>query len=258
MKQLRHTVIRAGFDALYFTGAHHLLRPLLAGVGVVRLVELIPGRRRVLEAVVVAVVTLLVLIQPLYHDISSNQVLGRTDTRQLARDFLVKNYDPSLRVVIEPAVPNNFYRIEDQRTRKRQFVRGFIRDIRRAANIEAPDGVTTTYASTLNPEAIDKYRSQGFCLVATMSLIRGRAENAKVPEALAYYDRLQRESKQVYEISPFRADATPVPLHFDFSYNYYNRSYYRPGPVVRIYELDPVPPESDLDPIPLGYLGDAH
>jgi len=35
MKQLRHTVIRAGFDALYFTGAHHLLRPLLAGVGAI-------------------------------------------------------------------------------------------------------------------------------------------------------------------------------------------------------------------------------
>ena len=33
-----------------------------------------------------------------------------------------------------------------------------------------------------------------------MSLIRGRAENARVPEALAYYDRLERESKQVYEV----------------------------------------------------------
>lgn len=33
MKQLRNNVIKAGFDALYFTGAHHVLRPLLAGVG---------------------------------------------------------------------------------------------------------------------------------------------------------------------------------------------------------------------------------
>lgn len=33
MKQLRNNVIRAGFDALYFTGAHHVLRRLLAGVG---------------------------------------------------------------------------------------------------------------------------------------------------------------------------------------------------------------------------------
>jgi peptidoglycan/xylan/chitin deacetylase (PgdA/CDA1 family) len=35
MKQLRNNVIRAGLGALYFTGAHHLLRPLFAGVGVI-------------------------------------------------------------------------------------------------------------------------------------------------------------------------------------------------------------------------------
>jgi peptidoglycan/xylan/chitin deacetylase (PgdA/CDA1 family) len=35
MKQLRSNIIRAGFDALYFSGAYHLLRPLLAGVGVI-------------------------------------------------------------------------------------------------------------------------------------------------------------------------------------------------------------------------------
>ena len=33
MKQLRSNVIRAGLDALYFTGAHHLFRPLFSGVG---------------------------------------------------------------------------------------------------------------------------------------------------------------------------------------------------------------------------------
>jgi peptidoglycan/xylan/chitin deacetylase (PgdA/CDA1 family) len=35
MKQLRNNVIRAGLEALYFTGAHHLLRPVFAGVGAV-------------------------------------------------------------------------------------------------------------------------------------------------------------------------------------------------------------------------------
>jgi peptidoglycan/xylan/chitin deacetylase (PgdA/CDA1 family) len=33
MKQLRSNVIRAGLEALYLTGAHHLLRPVFAGVG---------------------------------------------------------------------------------------------------------------------------------------------------------------------------------------------------------------------------------
>ena len=35
MKQLRNNVIRLGLEALYFSGAHHLLRPLLSGVGAI-------------------------------------------------------------------------------------------------------------------------------------------------------------------------------------------------------------------------------
>src|ERR1700742_4608333 len=35
MKQLRNTVIRAGLEPLYFSGAHVLLRPILSGVGAI-------------------------------------------------------------------------------------------------------------------------------------------------------------------------------------------------------------------------------
>ena len=35
MKQFRNAVIRAGLGALYFSGAHHLLRPIFAGVGAI-------------------------------------------------------------------------------------------------------------------------------------------------------------------------------------------------------------------------------
>jgi len=35
MKQFRNNVIRAGLEALYFSGAHHLLRPIFAGVGAI-------------------------------------------------------------------------------------------------------------------------------------------------------------------------------------------------------------------------------
>jgi peptidoglycan/xylan/chitin deacetylase (PgdA/CDA1 family) len=35
MKQFRSNVIRAGLEALYLTGAHHLLRPVFAGVGTI-------------------------------------------------------------------------------------------------------------------------------------------------------------------------------------------------------------------------------
>jgi hypothetical protein len=211
---------------------------LLAAVGLVRLVQLLPTRSRVLQGLAIAAVTIGVLAHPIHADVRSMQVLGKQDTRQQARDYLVENYPGSLRAVIEPAVPTSFYRIDRSKSRKRQFVRGFIRDIRRSVNAEAPDGTTITYAASLNPEVIDQYRSKGFCLVMTMSLIRGRAENAKVPGALAYYDRLERESKLVYSVSPYKKGEDPVPLHFDFSYNYYPTAFERPGPEVKVYRLN--------------------
>jgi len=35
MKQIRNTMIRAGLDALYFSGAHRVLRPIFGGVGTI-------------------------------------------------------------------------------------------------------------------------------------------------------------------------------------------------------------------------------
>jgi hypothetical protein len=59
-----------------------------------------------------------------------------------------------------------------------------------------------------------------------------------VPEALAYDQRLERESAHLLHLSPFKPGRKPVPLHFDFSYNYYPTAYHRPGGVVDLYQLD--------------------
>src|SRR5436305_5585480 len=45
MKQFRDNVIRAGLEALYFTGAHHLLRPIFAGVGGIFMLHHVRPRR---------------------------------------------------------------------------------------------------------------------------------------------------------------------------------------------------------------------
>jgi peptidoglycan/xylan/chitin deacetylase (PgdA/CDA1 family) len=45
MKQFRNNVIRAGLGALYFSGAHYLLRPIFAGVGAIFMLHQVrPGR----------------------------------------------------------------------------------------------------------------------------------------------------------------------------------------------------------------------
>jgi peptidoglycan/xylan/chitin deacetylase (PgdA/CDA1 family) len=45
MKQFRNTVIRAGLGALYFSGAHLLLRPIFAGVGAIFMLHHVRPRR---------------------------------------------------------------------------------------------------------------------------------------------------------------------------------------------------------------------
>src|SRR6202521_2756920 len=45
MKQFRSNVIRAGLGALYFTGAHYLLRPIFSGVGAIFMLHHVRPRR---------------------------------------------------------------------------------------------------------------------------------------------------------------------------------------------------------------------
>ena len=85
---------------------------------------------------------------------------------------------------------------------------------------------------------IDDYRLYGYCLVMTVNTVRERALETGDPDARAYYERLERESRVVREFSPYDDGAEPVPFSFDLSYNNYPPEYERPGPTVRIHRLD--------------------
>ncbi|MEX2196944.1 MAG: glycosyltransferase family 39 protein [Thermoleophilaceae bacterium] len=217
---------------------------MLAAVAIVRASELVRDRPRLQLAVLGALVAG-VLAQPLAADVRTGQLLGRTDTRALAREYLRLNYPRRLRAIVEPAVPARWYRLSRPGRRaplsRKQFVRGFAEDVAETR---------LDYAAALRPERIDLYREFGFCVVVTMSVIRGRAENDEVPQALAYYERLEREADLVREFSPYEDGAEPPDFHFDLSYNYYPTAFERPGPVVKIYELDDC--EQQLGPVPEG------
>ena len=77
---------------------------------------------------------LLLLWQPLAADARSMAVLGKRDTREIARQWLVENEPRELRIIIEPAVPERYYwPVIDGRPQKRdraQFIGDYIRDIR--------------------------------------------------------------------------------------------------------------------------------
>jgi 4-amino-4-deoxy-L-arabinose transferase-like glycosyltransferase len=189
-----------------------------------------PPRYGFASAVALAVLVAIALAQPFAAGARTAVLLGRADTRQIARDWLVRNHPGALRVVIEPAVPARYYRRQGRgglRGRK-AFVRGF-------AKHQAETRVQ--YPSLLKPQYVDAYRRMGFCLVMTMSVIKDRAVTAELGPALAYYDRLARESDVVFHASPYDRGATPPRFDFDLSYNYYPPAFRRPGPEVTIYRL---------------------
>jgi hypothetical protein len=206
---------------------------LLAGYAAVRAIELVRVRARRLEWPAIAAAAVLLLWQPLAADARSMAVLGKRDTREIARQWLVENEPRELRIIIEPAVPERYYwPVVGGRPQKRersQFIGDYIRDIRET-HVE--------YGRTLRPGVLDRYRRQGYCMVMTMGLIRGRADTAGDKQALAYYERLERESELVFAVSPFRADEEPAGFSFDTSYSYYSPAYERPGPDIRIYRLN--------------------
>jgi len=238
---------------------------LLCAVGLVQLASVLRSPPR-LEPVALALLTLVLLAQPLAADVRTAAVLGREDTRNAARDFLVAHYPPGARVAIEPAlpvVPDVYYRtrpgdpgyetaevctglgkglpaagrrpppclpIEAER-----FPRQFLRDVRRATT--EPEGGPNANLTMLRPELIDRYRAQGYCTVVTMSTVRERAENAGDRRVLGYYRRLERESDLVFVRSPYRRSTHPPQFDFDLSFNYYPTVFKRPGPIVRIYRL---------------------
>jgi hypothetical protein len=183
-------------------------------------------RARLLESALLVALCVLALAQPVAADWRSARLLGRVDTRSLARAWLTSRFPPQLRIVVEPEVPANFHRAGGGEV---LFMRHFEREAKARRR---------HYSDTLEPTTLERYRASGYCLGMTLSYVRGRVEKDLDPGAIDYYRRLERESRLVYRATPARAGAKPPPFHFDLSYNGYPAELMRPGPEVRILRLD--------------------
>lgn len=113
MKQLRNNVIRAGLDALYFTGAHHVLRPILAGVGTIFMLHHVrPARddmfqpNRHLEITPDFLREVLAHVRALGVDIvSMDEAHRRMRERDFARRFACFTFDDGYRDNRDHALP---------------------------------------------------------------------------------------------------------------------------------------------------------
>ncbi len=218
-----------------------------AGMALVRAVAARAPRPAALAVATAVVVAL--LAQGLVTTIHNDRVLAREDTRGEARAWLVANVPAGASVVLEPIVPGRWLQDPDRanpatpggdRWRLWDTTRADVDDFGRSL----PGGRTRfvkvdKYERTLRPELIDRYEAAGFCwvVIGSTQFARALAEPEAVPQAIAYYDALERRGERVARFSPYDAGADPPRFNFDWSFDYYPLAYARPGPEIDVYRL---------------------
>ena len=199
---------------------------LLAGVALAQAASAI-SRRPAVRAVALGLLLAVVLAQPLAADIRTARLFGNDDTRQMTRDYLLSTLPHNARVVVEPAVPPRYF---DGR-----LTLGF----RAPPRALVSGGTPQRFILSLEPSRIDAYRRAGYCTVLTFSTVAGRALQDRVEPAIAYYRRLERESRVVFRASPYRPEAERPPFHFDWSTHLFQpAAFVRPGPEIVVRRLD--------------------
>lgn len=223
---------------------------VLAAYMVIWLSERVPGLSTKAwgRAAALAVLVVALVLQGLIYSVHVDRVLSKTDTRGLARAWLVKNVPAGAKLVIEPVVLGSYlfdasgpYKGTPSGVRWIRYLAGKRNTKMSGEPIQGKPTVVKPedYVRLLRPPLIGTYQRGGYCWVMIGSTQYGRAlaVPADVPQAIAYYRKLKRDGKLVFEASPYKRGQGPVKFSFDWSFNFYPMAYGRPGPYVKIYQL---------------------
>jgi len=224
---------------------------LLAAYAAIELADRLGRRVPALKPTLVALGAVALCAQGIVYSLHIGQVLSREDTRNLAREWMVDHLPPRTKIVVEPVVPDawaqdigNPSRLTSKGDRWVKFPtsRSRIDPDNPTGPLLPPPGEIVhveDFERILVPGLVDEYAEQGYCWVVVGSTQRGRAEAEpeEVPQAIAYYRELERNSRLAYEASPYARGKGPVEFNFDWAFDYYPLAYHRPGPVMSIYRL---------------------
>ena len=227
---------------------------LLAAFAAVRAADIVRVSARV-RALLVAGAAILLAGQGLVYSVHLGRVLSRDDTRNIVREWMVRNVPAGSKIVVEPIVPNAWTTdpgrpprdpeaagLTPAGARWRKFLvsRTTVDDQGRKRR----GGVGRTisiedYERTTRPALIGSYARGGYCWVVIGSTQYGRAFAApeEVPKAIRYYRGLPRRGDLVYRVDPYKPGKGPVKFNFDWSFDFYPMAYERPGPTVIVYRL---------------------
>lgn len=179
----------------------------------------------------IVAVLAIALISPLAHVIHNDRVLSRSDTRTLAKQWILENVPKDEKIAFDLVGPPPYYRQNNAANGDPAFT---IRPLPRGTEIEK-------YAQNLSPEVLDSFERDGYCWVATASIQKGRVtkDPNKAPGAAAYFRALEERGTLEASFSPMKPgrEADLPRFNFDTSYNYYPLGFYRPGPQIDIRRL---------------------
>ncbi len=223
---------------------------VLAAYGAIELADRLGRISPALRPTIVAAAVVLLCGQGLVYSLHSGLVLSREDTRNIARDWMVKHVpaSPPAKIVVEPVVPDQWAQdigrpssLTKNGNRWNKYPISRRIDPATGEPVPGAAGIVNIedFERILRPEFIDDFEEKSYCWVVVGSTQRGRAEvePEAVPQALAYYKELERRSDVAYQVSPYSKGKGPVAFNFDWTFNYYPLAYNRPGPSVTIYRL---------------------
>jgi hypothetical protein len=221
---------------------------LLSAYAMLELAEGIGRRRRALRPTLLALAAILLVGQGVAASLHDGIVLSREDTRNSTRAWMVQHIPAGSKIVVEPVVPDSWASDVGAPNPATSNGNRWVKFSTSRLN-QLPDGTVVAgkgpilnvedYERSLTPRLIDIYERQRFCWVISGSTQRGRAEvePAVVPNALRYYAELEKRGEIVHTSSPYKDGQGPVDFNFDWSFDYYPRSYARPGPLMIVYRL---------------------
>ena len=199
---------------------------LLAALGAVRLTDAITERRGWSPTPLLVAVTILLCLQSVVHVARMNNLLGRTDTRAEAVQWMRDNLPIGTRfvnsgVLVRPMID------EDPSTRA----------VESRWQVTSLNGNQSTVGA--RPGMLDQYEEEGWCHVSASSLFYDRlfVDEHLMPAAAAYYRDLEARGEVVFRASPYRPGAEIVPFNFDWATNLYPFEFEQPGGEVIIYRL---------------------
>jgi len=222
---------------------------VLAAYAAIELADWLGRISPALRPTFVAAAVVLMCGQGLVYSLHSGLVLSREDTRNIAREWMVKNVPERTKIVVEPVVPDQWAQdigrpsaLVDNGNRWNKYPLSRRIDPATGEPVPGAAGVVNIedFERVLHPGLVDIFEKQSYCYVVVGSTQRGRAEVEPevVPQALAYYKELERRSEVAYAVSPYGRGEGPVAFNFDWTFNYFPLAYNRPGPTMTIYRLD--------------------